>query len=416
MTESRKPRVAICSGDRAWADEAVAALARGGHAVVGAAPAPGLDGLLQAAPAALLVDADAPGAGADAAALAARVSHERPECRVFLCSDSPRVDLFRRAVAAGAAAVLRKDRAAEDLTSFWSPGPWERAPGPAAKPPEAGRAARPAAQVQVVRQEVVAVFGPKGGVGKTTLAVNLAACLAARAEARLRVVLADFAESGNVNVLLRMLPARTLGDWAVLDGEVDRITAESMTLPHPSGLRVLPAPASVVESLGITEEAAGRALEALRRHADMVVVDAGTSLGHGPAVAALRAATRVYVAVTPDVQSLTDLRRAAEAMAGALEVDAGRVRVVAVMLDRGSAPVPLDEVAEAARPFALAGVPIPDDPAVRVARDRGTVAALDSPGCPYARAVARLASELAPVRDAPQPAGGLRGLFGRRKG
>lgn len=413
LLDGGKARVAICSADRAWADEAVAALARAGHAAVGAAPASGLGGLLEAAPAALLLDADSPGAGADAVALAAKISRERPGCRVFLCSGSPRVDLFRRAVAAGAAGVLRKDRAVGDLGAFWSPGPWERDASPA--PPAPAAAPQPA-QTLVVRQEVAAVFSPKGGVGKTTLAVNLAACLAARSEAKLRVILADFAESGNVNVLLRMLPARTLADWAAVDGEVDRLTAESLTLPHPAGMRVLPAPASVAESLAMTEEVAQRALEALRRHSDMVVVDAGTSLGHPPAAAALKAATRIYVAVTPDIQALTDLRRAAEAMVGALDIDPGRVRVVVVMLDRGQAPAPLDEVAEAARPFALAGVALPDDPAVRAARDRGTLPAVDDPGCPYARAVARLASELAPVREAPGVGGGWLRLFGWRGG
>jgi flagellar biosynthesis protein FlhG len=80
----------------------------------------------------------------------------------------------------------------------------------------------------------IAVTSGKGGVGKTSLAINLAVALA-RLGHRAGILDADFA-LGNVDVLLGLTPEDHLG--AVLTGSK---TVHDITLDGPSGVRVIPA-------------------------------------------------------------------------------------------------------------------------------------------------------------------------------
>lgn len=74
-----------------------------------------------------------------------------------------------------------------------------------------------------VNGPVIAVFGSKGGVGTTTVAVNLAHALA-RTHAEARVAVADFAiPAGDLRLLLNIRPAYDLGDIA---GKIDRLDAD----------------------------------------------------------------------------------------------------------------------------------------------------------------------------------------------
>ena len=82
--------------------------------------------------------------------------------------------------------------------------------------------------------QVVAVTGGKGGVGKTSVSINLGIALAERGH---RVVLLD-ADLGlaNVDVLLGLRPKRNLAD--VLAGDCG---LEDIMLDGPGGIRIIPA-------------------------------------------------------------------------------------------------------------------------------------------------------------------------------
>lgn len=89
---------------------------------------------------------------------------------------------------------------------------------------------------QVAR--VISVCGAKGGVGATTLAVNLALALAAQA----RPILADFETGGMAAVHLGLTPVHGLGDLLARDvDDIDSASVEAALTPHPSGLRLLAA-------------------------------------------------------------------------------------------------------------------------------------------------------------------------------
>ncbi|MGD8237878.1 MAG: AAA family ATPase [Armatimonadota bacterium] len=84
----------------------------------------------------------------------------------------------------------------------------------------------------------IAVSAAKGGVGKTTLATNLAVALAERAPNE--TVLVDFySQYGDAALLLNLAPRRSIVDLAAQEDELDEELIETYLLRHDSGLRLL---------------------------------------------------------------------------------------------------------------------------------------------------------------------------------
>ncbi len=121
----------------------------------------------------------------------------------------------------------------------------------------------------------IAVTSGKGGVGKTSLTVNLAVALA-RFGHRVGVVDADFA-LGNVDVLMGLTPEHHVGE--VLAG---RMTVDEITMDGPSGVRVIPAGSGVRGLTVIGSEPWRRLVEAIDAAAlelDFLFFDTASGLG-----------------------------------------------------------------------------------------------------------------------------------------
>ncbi len=165
-------------------------------------------------------------------------------------------------------------------------------------------------------RRTVAVYSPKGGVGTTTVAVNVATAAAANRPDK--VVLVDFSfQFGGVATLLNLEPKQTIADVvreesALVEPELLRTFA----VRHDSGLHVLTAPAAPESSQTITKAHVAQVLSTLLDGYDMVVIDAGSTLDER-VLTMFEAAEAVLLTVTPEIGALKSMHGLLESLAEA---------------------------------------------------------------------------------------------------
>jgi len=314
----------------------------------------------------------------DALALA----RELAPAPVVLVSRSPQPALLAEALRAGVAEVV----AAEESRTLREV--LRRLAG-SAVPPAAGSS-------KTRRGRVVTVFSAKGGSGKTTLALNLAATLATPTggdgPAR-TVCLVDLDLSfGDVAVMLSLLPARTAAELVRRtdgsDAPLDRAAVQAVLTPYAEGISVLAAPVEPGLALPVEGERVAQMLDALRSLVDYVIVDTPAAFTDAT-VAALDAGDVLALVTTMDVPALKNLKVTLETL-DLLGQPPGRRRVV---LNRADSQVglALSEV-EGLLGMAIAAQ-VPSSRAVPASVNRGIPLALDAPDHPVSLAVRAFAEQ-----------------------
>ena len=158
---------------------------------------------------------------------------------------------------------------------------------------------------------VISIANQKGGVGKTTTAVNLAGCLAARDE---RVLLVDLDGQGNATSHLGVeIPeSENLTSYALLaEAEPD---VEKLVVPVAPNLLLVPGHIALAEvdiklfSQINRDTRLARALQSIADGVDFVVIDCPPSLGMAT-VNALSASTDVVICVQTNVFAYEAVRR-----------------------------------------------------------------------------------------------------------
>ncbi|KRF30758.1 hypothetical protein [Yonghaparkia sp. Soil809] len=241
-------------------------------------------------------------------------------------------------------------------------------------------------------QRIVAVWGPAGAPGRTTLAIALAAELAARG---LRVCLVDAdTYGGTVAPALGLLDeapgfaaaCRLAGSGALTEGELDRIALTYGGTAAP--FRVLTGIGRPHRWPELSRDRVARALEAARGWSDVVVVDTGFNLEtdeevssdmlaprrNAATIAALRAADEVVAVGAADPVGLARLLRTHADLLETVTTDrvhvvANRIRASVLGIDPGGqVRQTLDRFGGIADPILIADDPSAADAALLSAR------------------------------------------------
>jgi pilus assembly protein CpaE len=156
------------------------------------------------------------------------------------------------------------------------------------------------------RGKVVAVYSPKGGVGSTTVATNLAVALAARPKTSVALIDLDL-QFGDVGAALDLRGANSVAE-IVNEVELTSELIDETFVRHSSGVRVLLAPEdlSVVES--IDPDHVVRLLSQLRQYFDFVIADLWSSF-ESLTTSILRASDRTILVTTPELPSIRNVQR-----------------------------------------------------------------------------------------------------------
>ncbi|RYV50173.1 AAA family ATPase [Pengzhenrongella frigida] len=354
-----------------------------------------------------------------------------------------------RALALGVDAVLDDDdpaglRLVAAVLALAEAADEDLEPGPAALGPASGPATGPATDTadqlggvaaspgQRARPpgKVVAVWGPTGAPGRSTIALNLAAELADAGSGGGSLVIDADTYGGTIGQLVAMLdeaPGLAAAARAAGQGGLDLAGLARLTPVLAPGLRVLTGISRANRWPELPASALEVVWEVARELAAWTVIDCGFCLEQDEALSydtraprrnaatlsALEAADVVVVVGAGDpvgiqrlVRGLTDLATLPVAITGARMVVVNRVRASA------AGPRPGVAIGQALGRYAGVDDPylVPEDrAAVDAAVLRGATLLEVSPGSPARRAIAALATRIArPAAPAGRPAGGRR--------
>ncbi|MEZ6129768.1 MAG: AAA family ATPase [Planctomycetaceae bacterium] len=149
---------------------------------------------------------------------------------------------------------------------------------------------------------VVSFISNKGGVGKSTLAVNTAVGLALRHPERVLLIDASL-QMGVAASLLNLRPTATLADIANERDRLDETLLRQLAVVHNSGLHVLAAPNDAVAAMDVDDSLLARIITLARRTYDFIVIDTFPMFDR-VVVAALDLSDRAFIVVENVVPTL----------------------------------------------------------------------------------------------------------------
>ena len=250
----------------------------------------------------------------DVLSLAERVTVNRPRSHVILLAEHLDVEMLQSALSVGAHNVIEVPKSSKDFCDY----------------------IKTVYNIETARIEslkgnqklswaskVITIFGAKGGLGKTTLAINLAVKLS---ESRKKVALVDLdLQFGDVNVFLDIDPVDTISELAQEISAPNIDLLRSYMTIHTSGVHVLCAPKSPEYAELISPEKVQSILSQLRTYYDYVIIDTPPSF-NDVTITALEASSTILFVTGLDISILKNSKLSLSILKSLQQID--KVKVI----------------------------------------------------------------------------------------
>jgi len=349
------------------------------------------------------------------------ISNTVPESPIIMMSVQGEQDYLRRSMLAGAREFLVKPFSADELiNSIRHVHELEKVRraryAPVAPVAAPGAAAAAAAAAGREMGKIITFFSPKGGVGRTTIATNLAVAL--HQLTGKPVVLVDGSlPFGDIAVILNMSPkAKTIADLIGSFETADSDVVESILVQHSTGIKVMLAPPTPESTELITGAHIKHVLELLRERYAYIVVDTWPSFQE-QVITMLDVADVILTLMTLEITSLKNVRVFMEVVEK-LGYDEAKVQLVANRND-SSGGIKASDV-EASLGRKIPHTIVSDGRTLVLAVNRGVPFVISHRDSQVAKDIFALAQRVATAETAPAAAGkqapargGLK-LFGAR--
>lgn len=294
-------RVIVASGDEFEGEQILQILGKQQDMEIVGVAQNGLEAsqmAVQLKPDVVLVDAELH--EMDGLSAAETISLAAPQVATILMSGAAPEQIWRQGMRAGARDILAKPLSPSDLL-------------------DAIRGIRRASDKSTSEEfrklvdpelmpRIIAIAGAKGGVGKTTLATNIAVALA-QAHPEQTVLIDAYSQFGDVSLILNLRPKRTMLDMVPLEGDIDKDLVEAHLTPHDSGLKVLVSSNDPTELGSITVKCLAAVLSNLKRGYRYIVLDVPPMLYDTTIYALTHATAVLLVANLFDLTTLNDTRK-----------------------------------------------------------------------------------------------------------
>jgi len=232
------------------------------------------------------------------------ISLNVPESTVIIMSVQGETEYVRKAMTAGARDFLCKpfdiDELSETIIKTWNLELKRR------------EKASVFNQCDDLKPRVVTVFSTKGGVGKTTIAANLAVSLARKTKKRVALVDLDL-QFGDVAVMLNVSVKNTVSDLVKEFAQLDKALLDEYMVTHFSGVKVLPAPIKPEYAEYITGNHVEKIINTLRESFSYIIIDTAAGF-HESVLTALDLSDRILLVSTLDLPSIKNIKTGLDVM------------------------------------------------------------------------------------------------------
>jgi pilus assembly protein CpaE len=314
-----------------------------------------------------------------------------PDLGPVFAAHSLSTELLQQALRAGARDAVQIDTTGEAVAQAVARvGDVLSTPPRTVAAPVPGTSGQPTAAMTLRNApgRLVAVFSTKGGVGKSTVATNVATSMARKLDDAVTLMDADM-QFGDVSVMLGIPPEHTVLDALASIQYTDPELMRNLVTRLDSGLLVLPAPSEPALSTAVAPEDMTAVCAALQGISGFVVVDVPTSFDD-TTLAMLEAADDVLLVASMDIPSVKNLKIGMQAL-DLMAIAGPKLKLV---LNRANAQVKLD-VREIEHVLGLrAAFPVPYDIAVPLSINAGLPVVMREPRSAASRAFEHIADAL----------------------